>query len=88
MSLSKGMSGAEKFKPATPLPPTDDIAMLRIDQVRALVGLSRATIYAKVKDGSFPRPIKLSLNAVAWQRVAVKAWIEERVQESQQQPAD
>lgn len=61
----------------------DDIAMLRIDQVRALVGLSRATIYNKIRDGSFPRPIRLSLNAVGWQRAKVREWLEERIQESQ-----
>lgn len=51
----------------------------RLPSVLARTGLSRSTIYKKVADGQFPRPVKLGERAVAWDAAAVTAWISERV---------
>jgi prophage regulatory protein len=40
--------------------------ILRRKQVEREVGLSRSTIYQRIKDGTFPVPIKLGLRAVGW----------------------
>jgi predicted DNA-binding transcriptional regulator AlpA len=40
--------------------------------------LSRSTIWAMVKAGSFPAPIPISANRVAWLLDEVQAWIEAR----------
>ena len=40
--------------------------ILRFPLVRARTGLSRSTIYLKVSEGSFPRPISLSARSVGW----------------------
>tara|TARA_Y100001954_G_C15378169_1_gene392011 strand:- start:390 stop:563 length:174 start_codon:yes stop_codon:yes gene_type:complete len=50
--------------------------LLRLPQVLAMVGLSKSTLYRKVKAGLFPAPIKLSGNLVVWKRQVVMEWIE------------
>ena len=39
---------------------------LRLPAVIEATGLSRSTIYDKMKGGTFPRPVNLSARAVAW----------------------
>lgn len=58
--------------PETPDP------LLRIRTVCALTGLSRPTIYLRVKDGSFPPQVSLGPRCVAWRQSEVAAWIRER----------
>ena len=53
---------------------TDKIALLRIDAVIAKVGLSRSTIYRKIKDDQFPKPRKLDGVAV-WFQPEIEAYI-------------
>lgn len=55
--------------------------ILRIKAVCSRVGLSRSTIYAKIKSGDFPAPIRLSTNmlrrcAVGWLESDVNEWVE------------
>ena len=42
-------------------------ALLTVKTVMAQTGLGRSTIHNKVKDGTFPAPIKLSARCVRWQ---------------------
>jgi prophage regulatory protein len=49
---------------------------LRIQEVIAIVSLSRAGVYSKVKDGSFPKPYPLGLRAVGWLSSDIDAWID------------
>jgi prophage regulatory protein len=49
--------------------------VLRRHDVEQMTGLSRSTIYAKMADGSFPKPIKLSKRAVGWPDHAIVAWL-------------
>jgi prophage regulatory protein len=58
-----------------------DHQILRITDVSALVALSRATIYRKVRAGTFPRPLRLGSHAVGWMAGELEAWIEERRRE-------
>ena len=37
--------------------------------------LARATIWRKVKDGSFPSPVKISDNRVAWYEHEINEWM-------------
>jgi prophage regulatory protein len=39
------------------------------------ISYSRAQIYRKVKDGTFPAPVKLGANKVAWLSIEIDAWI-------------
>lgn len=41
----------------------------------APVPFSGATLWRKVKDGTFPAPVKLSERVTAWQVGTVRAWM-------------
>lgn len=54
-------------------------ALLRLNDVKARTGLSRASIYAAIKRGDFPHPIALGPRAVAWPASEVEQWIQVRI---------
>lgn len=56
----------------------DAKALARRRQVEQLVQLSRSTIYANVKAGTFPPPVRIGARAVAWRLADVEAWLEAR----------
>ena len=51
-------------------------ALLREPDVRAMLGVSRATLWRWRKDGGFPSPRKIGPNSIAWRREDVAAWLE------------
>jgi prophage regulatory protein len=53
--------------------------MLRLNDVRQRVGLSRSTIYERVREGDFPAPVQLGPRAVAWPSDEIDAWIDARI---------
>lgn len=54
--------------------------ILRLPQVKARTGLSRSTIYLRIAQGSFPRPIRLGgPRAVGWIEVQVESWIAKQI---------
>ena len=57
--------------------------LLRCPQVQHKVGFSRSTLYAEIKAGRFPKPIKLtSKRCVGWLAEEVEAYIQARISES------
>ena len=58
---------------------------LRLPEVLRSVGLQRSAIYAKMRLGRFPAPVKLTSTAVAWIEDEVEAWKAERIAESRGQ---
>jgi prophage regulatory protein len=52
--------------------------VLRLKSVMALVSLSKSTIYAGVKEGTFPSPIILGKRAVGWLLSSLIKWLEDR----------
>jgi prophage regulatory protein len=74
---------------ALPLPPNtvSGDTILRLPRVKERCGLGRASIYAGVKNGTFPAPFKLGERAVGWLASSVDAWIQSRVQAGRQQVA-
>lgn len=62
---------------ATAAPPP---RLLRKPAVLARVPLSDTTLWRRVKDGTFPAPVRISTNAVAWREADVDRWINERAQ--------
>jgi predicted DNA-binding transcriptional regulator AlpA len=56
-------------------PPDLEAGLLRVPDVLAMVRFSRATLWRKVKDGTFPPPFKVSAGICTWQGEAVAAWI-------------
>lgn len=59
-----------------------NIRILKRKEVEMIVGLGRSSIYAKVKDGSFPKPVKLSSRSVGWIQSEVQSWLENKIAES------
>lgn len=55
-----------------------DKALARRRQVEQLVQLSRSSIYAAVKAGTFPAPYRIGARAVAWRVAEVEQWLEAR----------
>ena len=54
----------------------------RLPEVKDRTGLSRSSIYLKMKDGTFPSSIKLSKRAIGWPSDVIDHWIDQRIQES------
>lgn len=59
-------------------------SILRRPQVEARTGLSRSTIYASIKAGTFPAPISLGPKAVGWVDSDINNWIAIQIQKSRQ----
>ncbi|MEO7468992.1 MAG: AlpA family transcriptional regulator [Sphingobium limneticum] len=57
--------------------PTRDV-LLRLPDVMSATGLSRSTIYRRIKTGEFPDAYSLGGPCVAWRRSEVEKWIEDR----------
>lgn len=55
------------------------VSILRRKAVEQITGLSRSSIYAMVKDGTLPAPIRLSANAVGWVATEIEAWIQDKI---------
>jgi prophage regulatory protein len=58
------------------------VRFLRLPQLQNRVSLGKSAIYAAVKAGTFPAPIKLGARAVAWDSASVDRWCAERIQAS------
>lgn len=54
---------------------------LRMKAVKAATGLGRSSIYQLIKEGKFPRPCKIGLQAVAWPSSEIERWQRARVAE-------
>ena len=50
------------------------VRLLPIAEVRKIVGLSSATIYRKMADGSFPLPCKQGMRSL-WVSSEIDAWV-------------
>ena len=53
----------------------DERRILRLDEVCALVGLAKSTVYAKVSTGGFPAPIRLGSRSVGWRLSDIDTWL-------------
>jgi prophage regulatory protein len=51
-------------------------AILRRTQVEVEVGLKRSTIYQRMQEGTFPRPIRLGERAVGWRASDIERFLE------------
>ena len=56
------------------------LRILRMKQLTSLTGLGRSTLYLKISQGEFPKPIQLgSPFCVGWLAHEVDAWIAKQV---------
>lgn len=56
-----------------------ELSIMRLPEVTAVCGVSRAAIYKAIKKGDFPKQIKLSTRASGWVRCEVEAWLRARM---------
>ena len=68
-----------------------EIRILRRKQVEARTGLSRSSIYARLRqnpkrpgdyDPTFPKPISVGAKAVGWIEAEIDAWLTAQVEKS------
>lgn len=60
---------------------TAEHRILRRAEVEAKTGFKRAHIYNLMKEGKFPRALRLGIRAVGWDSVEIDRWITERLKE-------
>jgi prophage regulatory protein len=51
------------------------LTILRRRQVEAATGLSRSTIYSRMKDKTFPPAVPLGTRTVGWRAGDIEAWL-------------
>ena len=55
-------------------------AILRLPNVKARTGLSRSTIYLRISEGRFPKPVSLGGRAVGWVEEEITDWLNEQIE--------
>ncbi|MBK8384808.1 MAG: AlpA family transcriptional regulator [Candidatus Accumulibacter sp.] len=55
--------------------------LIRLPQVKSMVGLGRSSIYDKIKKGDFPQQIKLGRSS-GWVEAEIQTWISEQIEAS------
>jgi len=55
-----------------------NLTLLRESELRSLLKISHSTIYALIKRGLFPSPLRIGLRAVAWRESDIHGWIDAR----------
>jgi prophage regulatory protein len=56
-----------------------EISILRRKQVEARTGLSRSTIYNRIKQGTFPAQVSLGVKSVGWVESEIDSFLVDRV---------
>ena len=51
---------------------------VRIMQVCEMMGMSKASVYRKMTDGTYPKSFKIGESMSAWRVATIEAWIAEK----------
>ncbi len=54
------------------------LKLLRMRDLTAEYGLSPASVYRWIGEGTFPLPLTLGSNSVAWYREEIETWLRSR----------
>ena len=54
------------------------LKLLRMRDLTSEYGLTPATVYRWIGEGSFPLPVNLGSNSVAWHREEIESWLKSR----------
>lgn len=63
----------------TALKDDEAVRIMRMSEVLKVTGYSRASIYAQMRAGQFPKNVKLGKRAVGWSSLEVQGWVEEKL---------
>lgn len=55
--------------------------LLRMAQVENLCGIKRSSIYQRIKEGTFPPPVKLSPRVSVWPQSRITQWMSKVMKE-------
>lgn len=54
--------------------------LVRLPEVETIVGFKKSTIWAKVKEGTFPKPIKLADRITVWKLTDLDKWVKKEIE--------
>lgn len=49
---------------------------MRLDEVLHATGLSRNTVYRRIREGTFPKQLSIGPNSVAWRQSEIVEWMD------------
>jgi len=49
--------------------------LLRLDEVLYTTGLGRNTVYRRIREGTFPKQVRIGPNSVAWRQSDISLWM-------------
>ena len=55
------------------------IKLYRMAEVVRITGLRPSTVYKQIREGRFPKPIKITSRTSAWTNKSIDNWIEEKL---------
>ena len=61
--------------------------ILRLPEVMARTGLSRSTIYLRISQDNFPKPVSLGARAVGWVEAEIQEWLQQQIEASRKESA-
>ena len=70
---------AEKSTQTKPAPKPQQDSILRLPQVLQIVGISKTGLYQRIKDGLFPRQVKLGERCSGWFASEIYAFVQSLV---------
>lgn len=73
---------AEYLKERRVEPRVGEERFIRLGEVLATCGKSRSSVYAGIKEGTFPAPVKLQGRSSAWLRSEVLRWMQACIEAS------
>lgn len=75
-------AGTNSEKPNMAAQIQSALHILRRKQVESRTGLSRSTIYDRIRAGTFPKPVSLGAKAVGWIESEIDGWLVDQVSKS------
>lgn len=72
-AVRRGQTNHQRMEGRLPMSNAERI--IRLKTVLARTGLSRATLYRKIGEGTFPRQVRISIHGAGWHESAVNRWI-------------
>lgn len=56
--------------------------ILRLPDVKKHTGLSRSTIYLRIAQGDFPKPISLGGRSIGWLESEIEKWLSKKISQN------
>jgi prophage regulatory protein len=63
-----------------------NVKLLRIADVSKKTTLAKSTIWLKISQGLFPKPIKLSPGINVWKESSINSWIDSHIDQISKEP--